>query len=500
MLNAVSAPVTAPASSADRIFRNVVYLSGSLVATSIMTILWTLFVPRRIGAHGMGLIVMAWSGYSIFGAVGSFGMRTMLVREIAANVRRAPQLLGSAIIVRLLSILPFLLITGLYVQLGHFRDEQALVLYLATGVAVCLLLSDPYLAAFQAIERMKYLALADVLNKTLLSACGIALVVMGFGATALVALMLASAATVLALNVVWCRRYFSIDWHVEPARLAALVKDSLPYWGYSLFSTFYLWVGSAMLAVMVPTYVVGWYGGPTKLLGTLMFVPVILSMAWLPKLVSAFTESPDRLRQVAHVPTEQMLVLSLPVSVGGALIADPLIRFLYGPEFLPSIVVFIVLTLCVVPTYFNWAAYQILVACKRQAVWTKALAFVSVVNPILNLVLIPTFQGRYGNGAIGAALSFLITELLLLGIAVMVIHPFLQRQTLTRVLKSALATLGMAGAVWLAGAVSPVGGGLVVKVAVGATTFVALALLLRIATSEEIRVVRRQLRLEHAHV
>src|ERR1700694_5849548 len=104
MLNAVREPVTAPASSADRIFRNVVYLSGSLVATSIVTTLWTLFVPRRIGPHGMGLIVMAWSAFSIFQAVGSFGMRTLLVREIAADVRRAPRTLRSAVIVPLVSV------------------------------------------------------------------------------------------------------------------------------------------------------------------------------------------------------------------------------------------------------------------------------------------------------------------------------------------------------------------------------------------------------------
>jgi O-antigen/teichoic acid export membrane protein len=489
MVNPAIEPAPAPPSSADRIFRNVVYLSGSLVATSIMTTLWTLFVPRRIGPHGMGLIVMAWSAINIFQAVGSFGMRTLLVREIAADPRRAPELLGSAIIVRLVSIVPFLAITGLYVRLGHFGAEQALVLYLATGVAVCILLADPFMAAFQAIERMKYLAFFDVLNKTLLSAFGIALVVMGFHATALVALMLVAAAAVLVLSIVWSRRYFTTNWHGEPARLVALITDSLPYWGYALFSNFYLWVGSALLAVLVDTRVVGYYGGPSKLLGTLMFVPVILSMAWLPKLVTAFTESPERLKQVARMPTEQMLVLSLPVSVGAALVADPLIRFLYGPEFVPSVAVFIVLTLSVVPTYFNWAAYQILVACKRQGAWTKALAFVSIVNPALNLLLIPEFQRRYGNGAIGAALSFLITELLLLGIAVVVIHPFLHRETLSRVLKSALATLAMAGAVSL------VGGGLAVKVGVGAATFLGLALLLRIATEEEIRVVRRQLRL-----
>src|ERR1700694_397392 len=104
MVNPAIEPAPAPPSSADRIFRNVVYLSGSLVATSIMTTLWTLFVPRRIGPHGMGLIVMAWSAINIFQAGGSFGMRTLLVREIAADPRRAPRTLRSAVIVPLVSV------------------------------------------------------------------------------------------------------------------------------------------------------------------------------------------------------------------------------------------------------------------------------------------------------------------------------------------------------------------------------------------------------------
>ncbi|HYM96555.1 MAG TPA: flippase [Candidatus Sulfotelmatobacter sp.] len=488
MLSAAKEPALR-AESGDRLLRNVVFLGGSLVVTSILTTVWTLFVPRRIGPHGMGLIVMAWSATNIFQAVGSFGMRTLLMREIAADLRRAPELLGSALIVRFASIVPFVGMTALYVRLGRFGGQQTLVLYLATGVAVCLLLMDPFMAAFQAIQRMKYLAYADVFNKSLLSVLGIGLVLSGFGATTLVALMLVAAALVLGLYVFWSRRYFTIEWQIDLARLASLVRASLPYWGYALFSMFYLWVDSAMLAVMVPTEVVGWYGGPTKLLGSLMFVPLILSTAWLPRLVAAFGESPERLKAVARLPTEQIMVLSLPVTVGAALVASPLIRFLYGPAYAESVPVFVILTLSITPTYFNWAAYQILVACKRQATWTRALAVASVVNPLLNLFLITAFQRRMGNGAIGAALSFLLTELLLVGVGAVVVRPYLHREILTGLGRSALATLGMGGVVVL---VHPLGLG--PQVIAGVVTFLLLGLLLRVLSDDEERQIKELLR------
>jgi PST family polysaccharide transporter len=458
------------------VLRNVGVLTGSQVVTWILAAIWTLFVPRRIGPEGMGLIVMAWAAAAIFQAFGSLGLRTMLVREIAADPQRAPQLIGSAMMIRAVSIIPCAAITGLYLRLGHFGPEHALVLYLATGVAVCTLFFEPLLAGFQALERMQYLAYTEVLNKGLLTACGIALVLMGFKAIALVALMLGAAIAVLVLNLFWSRRYFAIEWRIEPSRLRGLLRAALPYWSYGVFFNVYLWVASAMLAALTSTAAVGWYGGPAKLFGTLMFVPVILSMAWLPKLVSAYGEGPERLKLVAREPTEQIMILALPISVGAALSAGPLVGILYGAAFAPSVPVLVILALSVAPTYFNIVVNQILIACNRQMTWTKALGVACIVNPVLNLVLIQACQRRYGNGAIGAALAFLLTELLLAGIGLTVIHPFLHTQTVSRLSRSAVATVGMAAVVYALSA-----GGLLLQIVAGGVTFLALALLLRVA-------------------
>jgi O-antigen/teichoic acid export membrane protein len=473
----------------NRVAKNVTLLSGSLVATSLLTALWTLVVPRRLGPDGMGFIVIAWSATNIFQALGSLGLRNFMVRELAADWRRAPQLVGSAIMLRLAAVVPFFAVVAVYLRLGHFEAAHALVLYLATAIALFTLLCDPLLSALWAIERLEYQAYADVINKALLSLCGIVLVLLGFGATAFVALMAFAAAVVLGLSFVWSRRYFTIDWQIRPSLLRQIVRDSLPYWSYALFSSFYLWVDSAMLAVLTSTAIVGWYGGPTKLFGFMMFIPVIVLTAWLPRLVAAFTESPERLREVARVPTEQIMILSLPVGVGALLVADPLIRTLYGHAFDGSVPVFAILALAVPATYFNIVAYQILVAAKRQITWTKAIIVASVANPALNLLLIRVFQHRFQNGAIGAALSFMLTEWALTVVGLLVVRQFLQSHTLSTLARSALATIGMA-----VGVVAARPLGLIAQIVVGALSFAILAVLFRVVTPDDVRNFGRQLR------
>jgi O-antigen/teichoic acid export membrane protein len=163
------------------------------------------------------------------------------------------------------------------------------------------------------------------------------------------------------------------------------------------------------------------------------------------------------------------------------LIAGPLVTFLYGPKFAPSVPVFMILALSVAPTYFNIVVSQILIACKRQATWTWALAVACVVNPVLNVFLIRATQQRFQNGAIGAALSYLLTELLLVGIGLVVVRRYLYRETGFRLGRSAVATAGMAISVSLVGPL-----GLVPQVLAGIITFGVLGLLVRVVSVEEV--------------
>jgi O-antigen/teichoic acid export membrane protein len=269
-----------------------------------------------------------------------------------------------------------------------------------------------------------------------------------------------------------------------------MLRESVAYWAFGLFFMIYLWIDSVLLSLLTRSEVVGWYGVPMRLFQTLMFLPVLLSTAWLPRLVSAYQDSPKRLNKEARAPIELALLLSAPICAGTAILAAPAIHLLYGPAYDNSVPVLIILGLCIPPMYLNIMLNQVLVAAKRQVVWTWVMAGATVVNPVLNLVLIPVTENRYGNGAIGASLSLLLTEALIVVAGfVMVGREVLDRVLVRRAVLLALGGGGMWGAAYLARPLGPV-----VSILVGALAFAAFAWMTGIVTSEHVALVRAAIR------
>jgi O-antigen/teichoic acid export membrane protein len=419
----------------------------------------------------------------VLGLLLGLGTRNYLVRELVVRQGEAPWLLGTAIVLRL-ALTPLLVGGALaYARFADLGRDATIVLYLAVAATVFTQIAEPMQAAFQAIERMKYIAYSDVINKSAQGLAGIALALLGFGAIGITACWATMTGLVIVLNVVWLRRRLPIDLRTSADRLAGMVRESLAYWAFGVFFTIYLWVDALMLSVMTRPEVVGWYGVPMKLFQTFMFLPVVVSTAWLPRLVRAFVDGgPDGLRAAARRPIELVLALSLPIAAAIAICADPLVHLLYGATYAESVPVLVLLGLCIPPMYLNIMLNQVLVAAKRQIAWTWVMAGATVLNPLLNAVLIPATERSRGNGAIGAAISLLVTELAIVSVG----FALAGRAVLDR---AAVRRIGLAAAVsaamWVvAYAARPLGE--IASAAAAAVAFVLLAAAVRLVTRDEL--------------
>jgi O-antigen/teichoic acid export membrane protein len=485
------ASVPAPAEAPSRIGRNVAALAGGQATTWAMSLAWTVVVPRALGPTGMGIIVTALAVTGVLGIVLGLGTRNYLVREMVVDPAGAPALIGTGIVLRLvLSPLFVVAIVG-YAHFADYGHEATLALYLAAAASILILLAEPIQAGFQAIERMQYLAYSEVITKSAQGIVGIALVLVGIRAVGIVAASAVVAGVVLLLNALWVRRFVRVDLRTSRARMADMVRESVAYWAFGLFFMVYLWIDSVMLSLLTSAEVVGWYGVPTKLFQTLMFLPVLLSTAWLPRLVAAFEQGPDRLSRAARTPLELVLVLSVPICAGTAILAGPAIHLLYGPAYDEAVPVLVVLGLCIPPMYLNIMLNQVLVAAKRQVWWTCVMAGATIVNPLFNFALIRYTDARYDNGAIGAAASLFLTEALIVVVGfVLVGRDVFDRNAVRR---CALVTAASAAMWAFAYTTQPVVGTLLSLVGAG-LVFLGLAALFRLATPEELAFLRSGLR------
>jgi O-antigen/teichoic acid export membrane protein len=460
---------------------NVSVLAGGQVVTWTMSLLWTLVIPRMLGPTSMGLIVTAWAVSGVLGVILGLGTKNFLVREMVARPQSAANLIGTALVMRLVLAIPFFAMAALYASVVHLGHDGVIVLFLAAGATALTLFAEPLQAAFQAIERMEFIAYNNMFDRVVQSICGVALAIVGFRAVGLSTWWLFVEAVLLGLNFWWMRSLIKVNFRTSLRRIRGLFKDSLPYWAFGLFFMVYLWIDTAMLAAMAPAEVVGWYGVPTKLFNTLMFLPVILSTAWLPRLVGVFEKTPERLSAAARTPMELMLILSLPICAAAAVLAVPLIGTLYGSSYQQAGPVLVILAFCVPPMYLNIMVNQVLVAGNRQMAWTKVMAGATIVNPLLNFGLIQYTQSRYGNGALGAAVSLVLTELLIAVVGMLMVgHGVLNRGSAARVLR------GLAVAVLMSAAtLSVFRFGFFVQAPVSVASFLVFAWLLRLATPDE---------------
>jgi hypothetical protein len=132
--------------------------------------------------------------------------------------------------------------------------------------------------------------------------------------------------------------------------------------------------------------------------------------------------------------------------------------------------------------YLNIMFSQVIVAAKRQVTWTWVLASASVFNPLINLVLIPATESAYSNGAIGAAVSLLLTELVMVAAAwLMVGRKIFDRSAVRRCAMAIAASVAMWAAAYTA---RPLGTPLAVMA--GVSTFLILVAALRIVTPKEV--------------
>jgi len=394
------------------ILKNTAVLFVGQFSTWALTIIYTIYVPRRVGASGWGDLAIAGAWTTVGATLVALGMGTLMVRDMARDHRKAPDMIGAAIATRMVMVIPCVLIIGALAWGYPFHTQ--LVIYILSLGMVFQLLTGPFQAGFQAIERMKYNSFSDIISKAIVSLVSVGLVLVGQGIILISVVSALASLIVLALNIIWWRRYGgAIHLHFDFKLVRYLVVGGLPFWATGIFLTIYLYIDSIMLSYMTNDTVVGWYSVPTKLFSTLLFIPVILSTAMFPALSRSFKRAPREMVKMARRSFNLLTCFSLPVAVGGMLLSRQLILLLYGQQFIPSIPIMVVLSATLVPTYLNILVNQFLVAADRQIAWTKVMAVVCVLNPLINLGLITFYQRTHGNGAFGAALALLATEALM---------------------------------------------------------------------------------------
>jgi O-antigen/teichoic acid export membrane protein len=341
-------------------------------------------------------------------------------------------------------------------------------------------------ATLKGLERMEFVSLGNILSKAFLMSVSILLLLLGYGVVVVACVSIGAALVNAFIQYRYLNRLQTVSFRIDWSLIEWMLKASFPYFMISVFIVLYRQVDVIVISLLANETVVGWYSAADQLFGTLLFLPTVFIAAVYPALSRMFVGESGSLHKLMQKSFEFMFIVSIPIGLGLIVISNQLVVLLFGSEFVNSGPVMAIIGVVLLFTYQNTLFGNFLISMDRQKVmiWVMALATLATIP--LDLVLVPFTQNAYGNGAIGGALAYLITESLALIVIVSQLPKgMFAKESLLFSGKIILAGFVMVAGIWWLRDYF-----IALPILLGAVIYVAMILLLRALPKENIEVIK----------
>ena len=438
-------------STGKTIAQNAGILMLAQLITWALTLALTIVLPRYLGATNSGKLTIANSIWAIVAILATFGMDTLLTKEIARDPAKAPRLFGASLGARVLLFAVGALGVMLYLRVANYPAETLIVVGIGGFAALAWLLIGACQAVLQGLERMTPMALATIAGKAFNTLVCITALLLGHGVYVVACIAALAASINLALQLAALKRLGHLRIAFDARTLRETLRAGFPYLMSGVFLIAYGQVDVIIISLLVNEKTVGWYGAASQLFGTSFFIPTVFITAVFPALSRMYADASDALARLMRKSFDLLLIVAVPLGFGLFVIADPLVILLFGAEFAPSGTLLALLGLVLIATYQNILIGQFLISTDRQNQWTLVMAVATLATIPLDVLFVPWCQAQFQNGAIGGALSFIVTEIgmLIAGLGLLP-RGALNRANAWLAARALCAGVVMAGAAWWA--------------------------------------------------
>lgn len=465
------------------IAKNTLILMGSQLTTWTLTLLLTIFLPRYLGPTGVGKLHFATALWMVVGIFIALGTGTLLTKEIARRPQRTSELFSTVVILR---VIVFFLGFAVTVGLLRFFNYPSDTIVVACIIGLANLVDQfatACQAALQGLERMSGFSLGNIVGKTIDTSVGILLLVMGWGIYAIAALLIFSTTIRCCIQFFYLKRHHEVQFVFRPTLALHMMRNGLPYLLSGIFLVCYLQMNVMTISFLISEEAVGWYSAADRLFNTLLFIPTVFMMAVFPVFSRMKMTDADALNQLMARSFDGLLLLGVPIGLGLTVVADPIVRLLFGAGFANSGPILAVLGISLIFMYQNVLLGQFLISVDKQNYWTVVMACATLLLVLLNLLLIPLAQQWWNNGAIGGSLSYVITELGMVIAGILLLPKgTLGRENLWFAVRVGVAGLAMITVVWWLKTQL-----LLIPIGAGAAVYLALVLLMKVIPQRDLK-------------
>ena len=390
----------------DKSFSNACWIIGCKLIKAVLTLVTTMITARYLGVSDFGVINYAAGLVAFVVPIMKLGIDSVLVHQIVEKPDAEGEIVGTSIVLNLISAFLCILGIGAFVCIANRGEEETII--------VCVIYS--VLLVFQAVELLQYWFQAKLMSKYSSMAMLFAYIIVAASQILMI---------VFKVNIYWFALSYSIDYlFISLILLIAYAKKGTQKFKFSfkrakeLFSISKYYIVSSllvtvfsqtdriMLKLMIDSEATGIYSAAATCAGMTSFIFAAIIDSMRPVI---FQVAKDEDKTLFHKRMTELysviIYFSLIQCVVITLLSPIIIKIMYGEEFAASVNA---LRIVVWFTTFSYLGsvrnVWMLAENKQKYLWIINLSG-ALGNVILNLILIPIM------GVNGAAVASLCTQI-----------------------------------------------------------------------------------------
>lgn len=387
------------------VFKNTFWLALAEGLSRFLKLALTVFIARILGATEYGTFTFAIAFASLFIIFSNLGLSQITTREFSQDSNKEGEF---SALLSLKIILSFLVLFLIFISSLFITKDLLIrkIIWILSFYVLLINFPEIFYAFFRARQKMEYEALFKVIQALLLTVFSF-FVIFKFPSIKNLSysFLLSSLISLFLLSLFFYFKIFHLRINLQKEIWKKYLLLSWPLGLAMIFSTIAANFDSTILGHLKQITQNGWYNASKDIVDASLIPAVLVSQTFFPALSIALKNSKENLEKIWDNFIEVIFTLALPTIMGGVVLAPRIIKFLY-PTYLPSILAFQILIIGAGISYLSFPLSQILIVFGQQKKILLITALGTLLNIILNLILIPKYS------LYGAAISFILATLL----------------------------------------------------------------------------------------
>ncbi|MBM4301821.1 MAG: flippase [Deltaproteobacteria bacterium] len=386
-----------------RFVRNSALLLAVEIITKTLGVVFFALIARFLGAGEVGLYAFALAVANFIVIPARFGFENLVQREVGREPATTRHFLWGVGAVKGLISLGIL---GLFcIALALTGRQDLTILLLAAGFTVMFSFMEFLNAFFRANQKPEFELAVRLLFSLSNLLLGLLVLYAGWRLRGVLLVQLINVTVAVIIGTLILARIAPpgrCAWHWRAVR--GYVVAATPFAGILVSLYFSNQIGVIVLKLFTGSTEVGYFAAALRLFDSLTLIPAAIMGAFLPIMSQLYVRSVGGFARTLRFTLKCLFILSVPLVVIMAILARPIVVFLYGQSFLPSAPALQILSLPLLFSFWNYACTNVLIARNEEGPLLRLTWLTAGIHVTANLLFISAFS------YLGACLAILTTQ------------------------------------------------------------------------------------------